>query len=331
MWHTRRETNSGALRRFSFRFLLSESALPCSRSPSAGGLPLRSLEVSDTMPHSLAAPIVERPSFSRGPDGRTPYGVASYQKQIEDLKSDTSKNATMAKTATRRIDAAKSYMTAAATFGQIATVRQKESEFRVKQEEARQKEETLNLQKSFKIERQRFEAEWQRRAEEVDKQCKEHERVLAEVHQIATVASEKRIAAEQEGMRFKASSDLLSLQDTEKKLSGAHEFKDASEVATRSFKLKAIEEARFDRSKASYATKPREELAARQIAEMRRCACSMAPDCARWRPMAPDCVRSIWGSAACSRRITRYASRSRARRRWPMRSSSKSTATSRRT
>ena len=211
MWHTRRETNSGALRRFSFRFLLSESALPCS-SPSAGGLPLRSLEVSDTMPHSLAAPIVERPSFSRGPDGRTPYGVASYQKQIEDLKSDTSKNATMAKTATRRIDAAKSYMTAAATFGQIATVRQKESEFRVKQEEARQKEETLNLQKSFKIERQRFEAEWQRRAEEVDKQCKEHERVLAEVHQIATVASEKRIAAEQEGMRFKASSDLLSLQ-----------------------------------------------------------------------------------------------------------------------
>jgi len=225
--------------------------------------------VSDTMPHSLAAPIVERPSFSRGPDGRTPYGVASYQKQIEDLKSDTSKNATMAKTATRRIDAAKSYMTAAATFGQIATVRQKESEFRVKQEEARQKEETLNLQKSFKIERQRFEAEWQRRAEEVDKQCKEHERVLAEVHQIATVASEKHIAAEQEGMRFKASSDLLSLQDTEKKLSGAHEFKDASEVATRSFKLKAIEEARFDRSKASYATKPREELAARQIAEMR--------------------------------------------------------------
>jgi hypothetical protein len=51
MWHTRSETNSGALRRFSFRFLLSESALPCSRSPSAGGLPLRSLEVSDTMPH----------------------------------------------------------------------------------------------------------------------------------------------------------------------------------------------------------------------------------------------------------------------------------------
>jgi hypothetical protein len=251
------------------RFVFFCRKAPCpARSPSAGGLPLRSLEVSDTMP--LAAPIVERPSFSRGPDGRTPYGVASYQKQIEDLKSDTSKNATMAKTATRRIDAAKSYMTAAATFGQIATVRQKESEFRVKQEEARQKEETLNLQKSFKIERQRFEAEWQRRAEEVDKQCKEHERVLAEVHQIATVASEKRIAAEQEGMRFKASSDLLSLQDTEKKLSGAHEFKDASEVATRSFKLKAIEEARFDRSKASYATKPREELAARQIAEMRR-------------------------------------------------------------
>ena len=243
------------------------------------------------MPHSLAAPIVERPSFSRGPDGRTPYGVASYQKQIEDLKSDTGKNATMAKTATRRIDATKSYMTAAATFGQIATVRQKESEFRVKQEEARQKEETLNLQKSFKIERQRFEAEWQRRAEEVDKQCKEHERVLAEVHQIATVASEKRIAAEQEGMRFKASSDLLSLQDTEKKLSGAHEFKDASEVATRSFKLKAIEEARFDRSKASYATKPREELAARQIAEMRRCVSLIAPDSARRRPTAPEGAR----------------------------------------
>jgi len=213
--------------------------------------------------------IAEKPSYSRGPDGRTPFGVPAYQKQIEELKTDTFKNTNFAQTASRRSDAARGYMSAFTSFGQIDVVKQRESEYRRKEEEGRQREEKSRLSQAFKIEKARFDKEWQRRIAAQDAECREAERVLAEVHEVALAANEKKIAEDMSRMRFKASSTLLGMQDTEKKLARANEYKEAAEVATRCYKQRGAEEVAFDRRKTHAAVKPRQENATAQANEMR--------------------------------------------------------------
>ena len=129
--------------------------------------------------------------------------------------------------------ASRGYLMANASFAQIDVVRKQEREFRKKEEEERQKAEQLNLSKAYKIEKARFEAEWVGRVEAVEADCAEKERVLAEVHQIATAASEKEIGSMLAHMKYKASSHLLAMQDTERKLARANEFKEAADVANR--------------------------------------------------------------------------------------------------
>jgi len=218
---------------------------------------------------SLAAPIVEKPTFGRGPDGRFPYGVPSYQQQITELKADTLKMTTMAQTASQRSASFRGYMSANTAFGQIDVVKQKEADFRLKEEESRAKDERVLLARAFKIEKGRFEAEWQARIDAVEAKCIEDERVLAEVHEIAHAANEKAIAEQLHRMRFKASSELLGMLDMEKKLARANEFKEAAEVATRCFKMRGHEENVFERKRSHAAVNPRQLCATHQATEMR--------------------------------------------------------------
>ena len=68
---------------------------------------------------------------------------------------------------------------------------------------------------------------------EVTKLAAEKERVLKEVHEIARVDVEKDIEKRVAGMRYKATSNLLQLEDTERKLARLHEFKEAAGIAAR--------------------------------------------------------------------------------------------------
>ena len=118
--------------------------------------------------------IAERPSYSRGPDGRYPFGVASFRSTMGKLLSDT-----------QRLSTRGSYMEANAAFEQIAVVKAAEKAHRVREESARQLEERRNLDRAYRIEKVRFEAEWARRIEEVESECDEKMRILREVHDIA--------------------------------------------------------------------------------------------------------------------------------------------------
>ena len=165
-----------------------------------------------------AALIAEKPSYSRGPDGKTPYGVASFQQQIVDLHKSTLSSSMMASAAKSAFAAAKDYYAADASHRQIAVVRQDERAYRLAQEKERQAEERQNLAKAFKIEKGRFEAEWAARIEAVEADCVERERVLREVHEIARADCEKGIERKVASLRHRSSSYLLSMEDTQEKL-----------------------------------------------------------------------------------------------------------------
>ena len=70
-------------------------------------------------------------------------------------------------------------------------------------------------------------------------------------------------------MRFKASSALLQLDDTERKLANLQEFKQAEEVSSRARKLRKKEEAAFERSKSFVDERPRKTCRDAQEMEMR--------------------------------------------------------------
>lgn len=174
-----------------------------------------------------------------------------------------------AQTLGRRKDAPKGYMSANTTFSQIDVVHQQEAAYKKRVEVARQKEEVVLLSKAFKIEKQRFEAEWAKRIEDIEAQCAERESVLQEEHEIAAAAVERGIEASTSKMRFKASSTLLAMQDMEKKLARANEYKEAAEIANRCYKQHAAEESRFERGKTHAATKPRQSSNELQAQEMK--------------------------------------------------------------
>jgi len=70
-------------------------------------------------------------------------------------------------------------------------------------------------------------------------------------------------------MRFKKTSTLLQLEDTEKKLARFHDFRQATEVMSRAERQRRLEEAEFTKRREVAQRKPLDELVVRQDAEMR--------------------------------------------------------------
>jgi len=221
------------------------------------------------MPKAIPTLIAEKPSYSRGPDGRYTFGVASFQTTIGDLKDQTLDMSTTAQTMGQKSDAPKAYLSAGTSFAEIDVVRQQELAFRKREEQSRQDEENTNLSKAYKIEKSRFEAEWAQRIEQVERECDEKERILKEVHEIARRAVEKEITKKIGSMRYKASSVLLGMEDTERKLARANEFKEAAEVASRCNKQRTFEQGEFERAKSIAGTRPRITCNEQQTTEMR--------------------------------------------------------------
>ena len=213
--------------------------------------------------------IAEKPSYSRGPDGKTPFGVAQFQQTMTNLRQETLGKSQLAQSMGRGTQASKDYLQAGTSHAQIAVVRAAESAFRVKEEHARQAEERQNLTKAYKIEKARFEAEWADRISMVEAECAEKERILKEVHEIAKVDSEKAIAKDIAGFRFKSTSVLIQMEDMERKLARTSEFKEAAEVSARANRQRTIEEARYERVKSHLGSRPRATLIEQQEAEMR--------------------------------------------------------------
>jgi len=218
------------------------------------------------MPPAL---IAEKPSYSRGPDGRTPFGVARFQTKIDELRADMTAKATMAGTMGRGIDATRDYMRAKEDLRQVGLVQREEAEWRVKDEQARQREEKKNLSKAFKIEKERFEEEWARRIAQVEADCAEKERVLREVHEVARADMEKEIQIKMRAMRPRASSTLLQHEDTEKKLSKGQAYGDAAEVAARAHRMRALETVAYERERQQAGTAPRAQCITAQETELR--------------------------------------------------------------
>ena len=222
------------------------------------------------MPASpAAAGIAVKPSYSRGPDGKTPFGVASFRATMNGLLDATKTKSELASSMGRGALAAKDYLKAQDTFGQIATVKTKESAFRVAEEKKRQAAESEKLAQAYNIEKGRFEAEWAERIAAVEADCAERERVLKEVHEVAATDVEKEVQRKIANMRYKATSTLLQMEDMEKKLVRQHEYKDAAEVAARCHRQRIKEEAEYERAKKSMGSRPRAAVVELQEAEMR--------------------------------------------------------------
>lgn len=134
------------------------------------------------------------------------------------LRDEIATKSTLARTAGRGVQAPRDYLQAHASVGQIAVEERQEKVFRKKEELVRQQDERGNLSKAYKIEKGRFEAEWLQRIEAVEADCVEKERVLREVHEVALQDSEKDIEKKIAQMRYKATSTLLQLEDTESKV-----------------------------------------------------------------------------------------------------------------
>ena len=103
------------------------------------------------MPEDALA--AEKPSFNRGPDGRTPFGVPLYRSRITALADEA-----------MQCSGRGQYMLAQSTHDQIAGVVEDEKAHRVEEEKVRQREERLKLDRAYRIEKERFEAEWAERA-----------------------------------------------------------------------------------------------------------------------------------------------------------------------
>ena len=108
------------------------------------------------------------------------------------------------------------------------------------------------------------------RARLVEGESEEKLKVLREVLAIARDDVERELAAKAKAvaLQFKASSKLLTLEDTERRLVGAREYAQAEEVARRARRLRKQEEARYERNKGGFIVKRREAMAKLQEAEM---------------------------------------------------------------
>lgn len=185
------------------------------------------------------------------------------------LRDQTKQTSTLARTAGRGLQGARDYQSAHTTHAQIAVEKSKELDFRKKEELSRQGDERTSLSKAYKIEKGRFEAEWADRIAAVEADCAEKERVLREVHEVMRTDTEKEIDKKVATLRYKATSTLLQLEDTERKLARLDEFKQAAEVSARAHRQRTLETAQYERNKAVAGSRPREALIQLQEVEMR--------------------------------------------------------------
>ena len=154
------------------------------------------------MPEDALA--AEKPSFNRGPDGRTPFGVPLYRSRITALADEA-----------MQCSGRGQYMLAQSTHDQIAGVVEDEKAHRVEEEKKRQREERLKLDRAYRIEKERFEAEWAERARLVEGESEEKLKVLREVLAIARDDVERELAAKAKAVStFRGTLKLESLVGT---------------------------------------------------------------------------------------------------------------------
>ena len=92
-------------------------------------------------------------------------------------------------------------------------------------------------------------------------------RKAMEAARLEVMDCEKEIQKRIGAMRYKATSTLLQLQDTETKLAKLHEYKDAAEVSARAHRQRGYEEAKWEASKAHQGTRPRAVLMELQVCD----------------------------------------------------------------
>jgi len=197
-----------------------------------------------------------RASYSRGLDGRTPVGLPEYQQRIESLHYETANSLGKGE-----------YALAQQSFDKIDVVRQEEGKERLAIEKERQVGEKTSLDKSYKVELKKFEEEWAAKLVEVEKHCAASARVLEEEHEVGRATFERELEEKLKKFRFKASVQLLQLEDTERRLGLANEFKQAAEVGSRAQKQRRMEEADYNARRCEMAARPRQELTAKHKAE----------------------------------------------------------------
>ena len=161
------------------------------------------------------------------------------------------------------------YGVAQQTFSQIETVKKQEAVYRREVELKRQEAERGKLEAAYRIEKERFEEEWAGKMAEVEERCKQKLEELEQLHEIGIADLEREIAKTIKGMRYKASSALLGLEDVERRLALAKEFDQAAEMAARSRRRRKVEEAAHQRKIDAQGTQPRAALRAAQAEELR--------------------------------------------------------------
>lgn len=200
----------------------------------------------------------EKPSFNRGTDGRTPFGVPSFRNTMDALESEAMACSSRGE-----------YGVALTTFSQIETVKKQEAFHRREVELKRQGAERGKLDAAYRIEKERFEEEWAGKMAEVEERGKLKVEELEQLHEIGIADLEREIAKTIKGMRYKASSALLGLEDIERRLALAKEFDQAAEMAARSRRRRKVEEATHQRKVDAQGTQPRAALLAAQAEELR--------------------------------------------------------------
>jgi len=197
-------------------------------------------------------------SFSRGLNGKTPLASELCADRVAELRSQTIGSLSRG-----------DYSSAQTSFDAIGTVRQDQHKERIGQEKKRQSGEKIHLEKAYAIEKERFAAEWAVKLEAVDKRCEQKLLELAETHEVQRADLETELAKKLAQHRYKKSSTLLSLEDTERRLGLANEFKQAAEVGSRAAAQRKIEQDAFEARRRQIESRPRSDLATAQASEQR--------------------------------------------------------------
>ena len=146
-------------------------------------------------------------------------------------------------------------------------------------ETKRQASERVKLEESYRIESERFDVEWGAKAAAVEERCRLRLLELAELHEINRGNLERDIAHKVKGMRYKNSSYLLGLEETERRLALAKEFNGAHEMAAKARRQRKMEEEAHQKLVDAQGAQPRAALKVSQIEEER----NIIQKCHGWR------------------------------------------------
>jgi len=210
----------------------------------------------------------DKPSFNRGPDGRTSFRVPAFRTDMDNLLQESMQRS-----------GGGEYMMASKAFSQIATVRENEMTHRKDTETKRQGSERGKLEESYRIESERFEVEWAQKMKAVEERCRLRLVELKELQEIHTENLERDIAHKVREMRYNNSSYLLGLEDIERRLALAKEFNGAHEMAAKARKQRKMEEEAHQKKVDAQGAQPRAALKVAQIEEER----NITQKCHGWR------------------------------------------------